>query len=291
MKKNLFLLIILCLIPCIASAGYYGSWKINDYLTFAVNTHNSGTGEATDADSVPSYRVYENEIATPIMTGTMTFLDTVNTIGFYSERIDLSAANGFEKGKSYTIYIVGLVNSVTGTTSHNFQIEAETDSNVVSDKTGYSLASSQTFNVTGNRTGSVSGSVASVTGAVGSVTGSVASVSGNVNGSVASVSGSVASVTGAVGSVTGNVGGNLVGTVGALSAAAINDIFGEEVDNDGTAITLKGGLKLMLSTLTGKSSGGGTTTVIFRDLADSKSRVTATVTSTGNRTAVTRDAE
>ena len=57
----------------------------------------------------------------------------------------------------------------------------------VSDKTGYSLAPTQTCNITGNLIGSVS----SVTGAVGSVT-------GNVGGSVASVTGAVNSVTGAV---------------------------------------------------------------------------------------------
>jgi len=39
----------------------------------------------------------------------------------------------------------------------------------VGDKTGYSLSSTQSFNLTGNITGSLSGSVGSVTGSVGSV--------------------------------------------------------------------------------------------------------------------------
>lgn len=43
----------------------------------------------------------------------------------------------------------------------------------ISDKTGYSLSSSQTFNMTGSITGNLSGSVGSVTGAVGSVTSAV----------------------------------------------------------------------------------------------------------------------
>jgi hypothetical protein len=51
------------------------------------------------------------------------------------------------------------------------------------DKTGYSLAASQTFNLTGNVTGSLSGSVGSVTGDVGG------NVQGNVVGSVGSVTG------------------------------------------------------------------------------------------------------
>lgn len=55
------------------------------------------------------------------------------------------------------------------------------------------------------------------------------------------------------------------------------------------AITIKGALRLMLAVLAGESTGGGTTTVTFRDVADAKARVTATVTEDGNRTAITRD--
>ena len=62
------------------------------------------------------------------------------------------------------------------------------------------LTGTQAFNLTGNITGNLSGSVGSVTGAVGSVTGAVGSV------------------TGAVGSVTGNVGGNVAGSVASVTA-------------------------------------------------------------------------
>lgn len=113
--------------------SYLGSWKIDDACTFVANTHNASTGAATDADSAPSYRIFENETATPILTGSMALLDSSNTDGFYSEQITLSAANGFEKGKSYNIYISAAVNSVTGTMAHSLQIEAEVDANVVSD--------------------------------------------------------------------------------------------------------------------------------------------------------------
>jgi len=47
--------------------------------------------------------------------------------------------------------------------------------------------------------------------------------------------------------------------------------------------------RLMIAVLAGKSSGGGTTTITFRNLADSKDRIVATVDANGNRTAVTRD--
>lgn len=112
--------------------SYLGSWKIDDLLTFTVVTTRVDTGAATDADAAPAYRVYEDETATPILTGTMATLDAANTAGFYSEQITLSAANGFEKGKSYNIYISATVNSVAGATVRNLQIEAEVDANSVS---------------------------------------------------------------------------------------------------------------------------------------------------------------
>ena len=76
-----------------------------------------------------------------------------------------------------------------------------------------------------------------------------------------------------------------------LSAAGIDAVHDEEIDNDGTAISLRQALKLILAVTTAKSSGGGTTTLIFRDIADTKNRLVVTVDDNGNRTAVgTRDA-
>lgn len=103
---------------------YVGSWTIDALLTFVVNTHTASTGASADADSVPGYRVYEDETGTAILTGNMAKLDDANTTGFYSEQITLSAANGFEVGKSYTVYISALVATIPGTTSRNFQVVA-----------------------------------------------------------------------------------------------------------------------------------------------------------------------
>ena len=58
---------------------------------------------------------------------------------------------------------------------------------------------------------------------------------------------------------------------------------------DGT-VTLAESLRLQNSVLLGKVSGAGTGTETFRDLADTKDRIVATVDSSGNRTAITRDA-
>lgn len=104
--------------------SYLGSWKINDSVTFTVVTH-AATGALTDADAVPSYRVYEDETSTAILSGNMAKLDDPNTTGHYSARITLSAANGFEKGKSYSIFISAAVGGVTGATVRTFQVQAE----------------------------------------------------------------------------------------------------------------------------------------------------------------------
>lgn len=74
--------------------------------------------------------------------------------------------------------------------------------------------------------------------------------------------------------------------VSALNNISVADILAGVVEG---SITIKGALRLALAVLTGKSSGGDTTTVIFRDTGDSKARVTATVDGDGNRSAVSRD--
>lgn len=122
---------------------YLGSWKIDGWLTFPCNTHTPSTGAVTDADAVPAYRIYEDETGTPIASGNTAKLDDSGTTGFYSERIQLLAAVGFEKGKTYTIRLSATVGGVTGAMSHSFQIEAEVDANTVSDKTGFGLTANQ----------------------------------------------------------------------------------------------------------------------------------------------------
>ena len=96
---------------------------LGDNLTFSVCLHDPDTGVSTDGDSVPTYRVYENETATAIMTGSMAKLDDANTTGFYSETIAVTTANGFEDGLSYNIYITATVDSDTGAISYGFLCE------------------------------------------------------------------------------------------------------------------------------------------------------------------------
>ena len=58
-----------------------------------------------------------------------------------------------------------------------------------------------------------------------------------------------------------------------------------------SGVTMRQALRLMLSVLAGKSEGGGTTTIVFRDVNDVKNRVVATVDHNGNRASVVLDKE
>ena len=71
-----------------------------------------------------------------------------------------------------------------------------------------------------------------------------------------------------------------------LSAAGVDAILDEAVE--GTT-TFRQMLRVFMAALAGKSTGGGTVTLTFRDVVDGKARITATVDEDGNRTAITLD--
>lgn len=61
---------------------------------------------------------------------------------------------------------------------------------------------------------------------------------------------------------------------------------GQEVE---PGFTLRQSLRLMLAALAGKASGGAGPVVRFRDVNDTKDRITSTADADGNRTSVTHD--
>ena len=75
--------------------------------------------------------------------------------------------------------------------------------------------------------------------------------------------------------------------MGAPTESETADAVHDEVVE--STLTLRQIVRVMLAVLAGKASGGGTDTVTFRDYADGKNRVTATVTTDGDRTAITLD--
>lgn len=81
---------------------------------------------------------------------------------------------------------------------------------------------------------------------------------------------------------------SMAGTAYATALAAqVDAVWDEVVDG---SVTARQSVRLQNSALAGKASGLGTTTAVFRDLADTKDRLTAVVDADGNRTSVTRDA-
>jgi hypothetical protein len=107
---------------------------IGDNLVFSICTHDPDTGVLTDAESAPTYRIYEDETGTAILSGTMAKLDDANTTVFYTESIACTAGNGFEEGKTYTVYIEATVDGDTGGICYGFKAVT---------KTGYALTASE----------------------------------------------------------------------------------------------------------------------------------------------------
>ena len=106
--------------------GCQGTVVIGANLTFSVCTHDPDTGVLTDADAVPDYRIYEDETGAAILNGSMAKLDDANTTGFYTELIACTTGNGFEDGKSYSIYVVATVDGDTGGICYGFRAMTDT---------------------------------------------------------------------------------------------------------------------------------------------------------------------
>ena len=143
---------------------YIGSWKIDDVLQHKVQTSSVTTGAATDADSVPTWSLYEDGTTAPVTTGSYTTFNSVT--GFYNAAITLAAAIGYEKGKNYYIRYSATVASIIGADVDTFQIEAEVDANSVSVTVNANVASVSAGAFQSVTIGSVAGTVGSVAAGV-----------------------------------------------------------------------------------------------------------------------------
>ena len=92
---------------------------LGENLTFTVQALD-GTNAPADATGDVSYKVYEDSNDTAILTGTMAKLDDSNTVGFYSEEIACTTANGFERFQSYSVRITSTVVGVTVAKDYSF---------------------------------------------------------------------------------------------------------------------------------------------------------------------------
>lgn len=79
----------------------------------------------------------------------------------------------------------------------------------------------------------------------------------------------------------------VAGDAMALTTGAVDAVLDEAVEG---TVTLRQALRIVLSVLAGKISGAPTGPLLFRDIGDTKDRITATVDADGNRLSVTTDA-
>lgn len=147
---------------------------------------------------------------------------------------------------------------------------------------------------------------------IGNVGGSVqGNLNGNITGSVASVAaGGISSTSFATGAITNAALANDVVTSSKLASGCItsaklaNDtITGATLDASATAeivsavltsadaveagYSVKGAMQIILASAAGLVSGAGTTTVTFRNPANTTNRIVGTVDAVGNRSAIT----
>lgn len=82
---------------------------LNDSVYLHFGTSSASTGAATDADSTPTVSVAEDGTA-------LGYAPTVTNVatGLYKVQVDATAANGFEAGKRYSVYVTATVGGVTG---------------------------------------------------------------------------------------------------------------------------------------------------------------------------------
>ncbi len=99
-----------------------GEIALDEVVHFDVVTHNVSTGAVSDADSTPTFSVFEEDTDTPIVSAS-NFTKRTALTGNYRGSFTASAANGFEVGKWYNIVASATVNSVAAKAiAHTFRI-------------------------------------------------------------------------------------------------------------------------------------------------------------------------
>ncbi len=114
-------------------------------LVFTVQSRDdTGAAVDLDANAFPTYKVYEDETGGEMDSGTMAKLDDTDTDGFYSEELDISAANDYDAYKHYTIRIEATVDGIALVCVYTFMVIGRA-AITVSSGTGKTLANIKTM--------------------------------------------------------------------------------------------------------------------------------------------------
>ena len=88
--------------------------KLESSVTFDFITSSFSTGAAADADSTPSFEVFEDATDTALTLSTSSIAKRTGKTGNYRATFTVAAADGFEAGKSYNVVASATVSSVAG---------------------------------------------------------------------------------------------------------------------------------------------------------------------------------
>jgi len=269
---------------------------LNDVVYFDFITSSPASAAATDADSTPTFAVYQNNTDTDVGVGGNAVKRTSLT-GNYRVNFTASGANGFSVDKWYNVVASATVSTVAakGVIGRFRIIAAENVAGYpITDTMKWAGDTIPARNVTGvpivdlkyilgTALTETSGQIAAAfkqffnIGSPTSTMNEITLVDTVTNLTNAPTAGDLTATMKT--SVT-----NAVPTAAANATALLDASNGVE-----TGYTLRQALKLILASLAGKLSGAATTSVSIRDVTDSKTRIAATVDSDGNRTAFTYD--
>ncbi len=88
--------------------------SLEETVTFDFITSSPTTGAAADADSTPSFEVFENVTDTALTLSGATIAKRTSKTGNYRATFTVAAADGFEAGKSYNVVASATVGGVAG---------------------------------------------------------------------------------------------------------------------------------------------------------------------------------
>jgi len=240
------------------------------YKQFTTRSFSSGV--PTQLGGSPALSVREEGNATPITSGVSVTVDACGVTGLNEAVVVATGGNGFESGKDYCIYIstgtVGGV-SVVGEVVATFSVEKSAAYAVVNSGTHGNAALKTIIDTKASQT-------------------SVDDLPTNAELSTALAAADDAVLAAIAGLNDLSAAGAQVAAEAALAAYGAST-FNPAADTVEGAITYQQSHRLMNAAAGGKASGLDTTNAKYRDLADTKHRIDATVDEFGNRTAVTLD--
>src|SRR5262245_58288382 len=101
---------------------YIGTYALSSTLTIFLQTTSPNTASSTDADALPSYKVYINLVSSPLTSGTFSLIDSTNTEGFYAAQFVLSTTHGFSASGTYCVRKAAVVSTISAAQLDVFRI-------------------------------------------------------------------------------------------------------------------------------------------------------------------------